>query len=446
MENTTHQSSGIWEKNRMLIKGFMIGFLILIMLIPVAMLSGLVSEREELQNTVTNEISSKWATQQTITGPVMMIPYLTSNDTAKRSERKYIYYLPEKLDINGKILPEVRHRSLYEVTLYRSNLFLTGMFDPAGLSKAGIPAENILWSECQLMVGLNDARGLEDEVQLQWDTATHVLEAGVPDNSAITSGLSTKVVLDANKKVSFRVNIKVKGSSYLYFTPVGKTTEVTIASTWKDPAFDGQYLPSQPAIITDSGFNAHWKILQVSRNYPQLWKNSTKYDIESASFGIRLIQPTDGYAKTQRTVKYALLIIALTFTIFFFVEIFQKRQIHPLQYILVGIALCVFYSLLLSISEYTGFNTAYLLASAATVTLISLYILGIFKKTKIVAGFAASLGGLYAYIFILIQLKDYALLFGSIGLFIILAVIMFYSRKIDWYGTTPPKLNIPENE
>lgn len=418
----------------MLIKGFFIGFLILIMLIPVAMLSNLVWEREELQNKVTTEISSKWASQQTVTGPVMIIPYLEHKDNSKQAEKKYLYYLPEKLDINGKLLPEVRHRSLYEVTLYRSDLLLTGTFDPAGIAKAGIAAEDILWDECYLVMGLDDARGLEDEVQLQWDTATHVLEAGLPGNSAVEKGLGSKVAFRAERKIPFRINIKLKGSSYLYFTPVGKTTEVVLTSPWKDPAFDGQYLPSQPATITDSGFTARWKVLQVSRSYPQLWKDAT-YDIKSASFGVRLIQPTDGYAKTQRTIKYALLIIALTFTIFFFVEIFQKRQIHPLQYILVGIALCVFYTLLLSISEYTGFNTAYLVAATATVTLISLYVLGIFRQMKIMAGFATALGSLYAYIFILIQLKDYALLFGSIGLFVILAIIMFYSRKIDWYNT-----------
>jgi inner membrane protein len=147
------------------------------------------------------------------------------------------------------------------------------------------------------------------------------------------------------------------------------------------------------------------------------------------------VQPTDSYAKTQRSVKYAILIIALTFTIFFFLEVLQKRQVHPLQYVLVGIALCVFYTLLLSISEYTGFNIAYVISATATVLLISLYTLGIFRQVKIAAGFAAALGGLYTYLFVLIQLQDYALLFGSIGLFVIIAIIMFYSRKINWYGT-----------
>jgi inner membrane protein len=244
------------------------------------------------------------------------------------------------------------------------------------------------------------------------------------------------VQVDSQQKIAFSISLKIKGSSFLYFTPTGKTTVASVSSTWKHPSFDGQYLPSQPATVSENGFSAQWKILQVSRSYPQVWTDANEFDINKSAFGVKLLQPTDGYAKTQRSVKYAIMIIALTFTIFFFVEIFQKRRVHPLQYILVGIALCVFYTLLLSISEYIGFNGAYAIASLATVSLIGLYVLGIFKKLQIAAGFATALGALYTYIFVLIQLQDYALLFGSVGLFVILAVIMYFSRKIDWYCAT----------
>jgi inner membrane protein len=426
---------GFFDRNRMLIKGFFIGFLILIMLIPVVMLSELVSERQQRQQQVTEEISSKWASAQTIVGPIIMLPYYTRTDSSKTIVRKYIYLMPDRLDVNGKVFPEVRHRSLYDVTLYRSDLQLTGMFDPAALQKLAIPPGSISWSEAQFVLGLNDVRGLEDNIALQWDTVNTSLEAGIPNNTVVQTGLGARVMLTPEKTVQFRVSVKLKGSSYLYFTPVGKTTEVALNSTWKDPAFDGQYLPAHPAVITDSGFSARWKVLQVSRSYPQAWTDASTFDITASAFGVKLLQPTDRYAKTERSVKYAMLIIALTFTIFFFVEIFQKRQVHPLQYILVGIALCVFYTLLLSISEYTGFNTAYLIASLATVLLISTYVQGIFRQLKIAAGFFFALAALYTYIYILIQLQDYALLAGSIGIFVILAVIMYFSRKIDWYAT-----------
>jgi inner membrane protein len=241
------------------------------------------------------------------------------------------------------------------------------------------------------------------------------------------------VIADDQNPIAFSLDIKLKGSELLYFTPVGRTTEVNMTSSWKDPAFDGQYLPDT-SDISGKGFSAWWKVMQVSRNYPQCWADGT-YDLASSSFGVRLIQPTDNYAKSERSVKYAILFIALTFTVFFFLEILQRKQVHPLQYILVGFALCIFYTLLLSISEYTGFNAAYIIAGSATVALIGLYVWSIFKKGRIALGFTLALGGLYAYIFILIQLQDYALLFGSIGLFIIIAILMFYSRKIDWYNS-----------
>lgn len=363
------------------------------------------------------------------------MPYKTyyQKDGKTYETISHMYLLPEQLFINGKVLPEVRHRSLYSVTLYRSDLNLSGKFLPLPVEQLKVPKENIMWSDCRLMIGLNDARGLEEEVVVNWSGTQKTFEAGVPDSKVITEGLSVPVALSPDTNNTFSVNLKLKGSGHLYFTPVGKTTEVKLSSTWANPAFDGQYLPLTTASVSDSGFNAQWKVLQVSRSYPQFWLADSNYDVEASSFGVKLIQPADGYVKTQRSVKYAILFIALTFIIFFFLEILQKKQVHPLQYILVGFALTIFYTLLLSISEYTGFNTAYFIAATSTVSLIGLYTWSIFRL-KTALGFTVALGSLYAYIFILIQLQDYALLFGSIGLFAILAVIMFYSRKIDWYG------------
>lgn len=436
MENQQNLVTGIYERNKILLKGLLIGFLILVMMIPVAFIFELVREREQRQQEVIQEISSKWASAQNIQGPLLLIPYIVHATENTHQQKKYINLLPEKLNIVGNVMPEVRHRSLYQVTLYRSDIAMSGSFDPSIVDKMGIPNEDILWNECSLVLGLDDSRGLQENVKLTWGDTTAILEAGVPNNNIIKTGLNAPIALNREAPAAFSINVQLKGSNYLYFTPVGKTTEVTITSPWKNPSFDGQYLPTDAVDITDKGFTAKWKVLEVSRNYPQVWKDDLGYEILKSAFGLKLLQPTDGYSKTDRSLKYAILIIALTFIVFFFIEIFQKRQIHPLQYILVGIALCVFYTLLLSISEYTGFDTAYLIAATATVSLISLYVFSIFKKMKIAAGFTLALGGLYTYLFILIQLQDYALLCGSIGLFVILSIIMYFSRKIDWYNTT----------
>lgn len=424
-----------WEANRLLIKGLIIGVLILVMMIPSALIFNLVQERAERQQQVIHEVSSKWAEPQTIVGPVLMLPYTEFSTDSKgqtTSSRSMAYFLPDKLDIQGGLTPEKRHRSIYDVTLYRSEITLNGNFDKLNLAALNIRPENVLWNEARLTMGLSDARGLEDEVPLTWNGSNQKLEAGVPENDVLTAGLQAAVACSAEGSGTFSIKLKIKGSEYFYFTPLGKSTSVKLKSNWQNPAFDGKYLPNSTVDVSDKGFSATWKIQQASRPYPQQWTNANQKLSESA-FGVRLVQPTDNYAKTERSVKYALLFIGLTFAVFFFIELLQKKQIHPLQYFLVGVALTVFYTLLLSFSEYIGFNKAYAIAAVATITLIGLYVWSMFKHGKIAIGFTLALGSLYAYIFFLIQLQDYALLFGSVGLFVVVALAMYSSRKVDWY-------------
>lgn len=436
--NDQTPAPSFWDRNRILIKGFIIGFLILLMLIPAIFISNLVYERQSRQTEVINEVSSKWADEQTVTGPVLVVPYrqFTTSADGKTTTAtdKTAYLLPETLNVVAAMQPEVRHRSIFDVILYRSGMDLSGNFNLSTLNTLDIPAQNIMWQNVRLVVGLNDLRGLEEQVTLNWNGTKSTFEPGVGDNKVIKQGLNASVLIDSNAKATFNINVKVKGSGKLYFTPVGKITEVTMSAPWQDPAFDGAYLPSETPVLTEKGFTAKWKILPGARQYPQCWKDYDP-DLGKSAFGVKLLQPVDGYAKTQRSTKYAILFIALTFIIFFFLEILQKRNVHPLQYVLVGFALSIFYTLLLSISEYTGFNTAYFIATTATVSLIGMYVWNMFKNIRTAIIFTITLAGLYGYIFILIQLQDYALLFGSIGLFLMLAVIMYYSRKIDWYGT-----------
>lgn len=432
-------NNSIFEKNKLLIKGFFIGFLILLMLIPKFMVQGLVNERAFLQEQATKEISKKWADAQTVIGPILAVPYKKYNQRSNGGtfpSYHTVYILPEKLKIDGQVIPEEKKRSIYQVSLYRSDLNLSGKFSNDVFDKLGIDTNNIQWDKCKLIVGISDARGLEQEVALDWNGTKHIMEPSIDRKPVFGTEMISSISYKAATSESFNIKLKVKGSTHLHFVPVGKTTTVNLASKWEDPSFDGYYLPDTST--TNNGFSAKWNILQVSRSFPQYWNDdnsATSQKLYNNSFGVKLIQPADHYIKTQRSVKYAILIIGLTFVVFFFVEIMQKVRIHPLQYILVGIALIVFYTLLLSISEYTGFNTAYLIAAIATVTLIGTYVWSVVKKGKVAAGFTVSLAALYTYLFMLIQLEEYALISGSIGLFVILALIMFYSRKIDWYST-----------
>ncbi len=423
--------------NRFLFKGILVAFLVLVMLIPSLFVFNLVEERAKRQDDVVHEVSSKWAGSQVVTGPVLIVPYVEKQllkDGKEGMVRGTAYILPEELKVTGNISPQEKKRGLYSVTLYRAKVNLAGRFGKMPLKMLNVDPENILWNEAKILLNVDDVRGIDDIVSLDWNTDKLQMEAGVPDNSLFKEGLNSPVSLSADGEYSFSVSLSLKGSEYLYFTPTGKTTTTDITANWKDPSFDGLYLPESSSVNGNS-FKAHWKILPLARNFPQAWKDSEQ-NLKKAAYGVRMIQAVDGYSQTSRSVKYAILFISLTFTFFFFLEILQKRRIHPIQYLLVGIALSVFYTLLLSISEYTGFQLAYFIASLATITLIATYVHSIFKSTATTAGFGVVLGSLYGCIFILIQSEDRALLFGSIGLFAIVAVIMYFSRKVDWYGAS----------
>ncbi|RLD77336.1 MAG: cell envelope integrity protein CreD, partial [Bacteroidetes bacterium] len=230
---------------------------------------------------------------------------------------------------------------------------------------------------------------------------------------------------------SFSFSLNLRGSEELYFIPLGKNTDVTIHAPWPNPKFNGAYLPDNHN-ITEEEFTANWHLLHLNRNYPQRWLGN-QYNVAESSFGVNLLIPVDHYQKSERSAKYAIMIIAFTFLIFFFVEVLNRTRIHPIQYLLVGLALIIFYSLLIAISEHINFNISYLISSAAVIVIVTLYSKSIYKNTRQTTITGLTLVILYGFIFITLQLQDYALLMGIIGLFIVMAIVMYLSRKINWY-------------
>ncbi len=422
------------------IKGLTVAILTLLLLIPTAFISNLIQERLNRQETVKEEVYSKWASNQSLMGPVLAIPYqeyvLSDTPGTQKLKRSLLFLMPETLDIRGEILPHQRHRSIFDVTVYQAEINLTGSFSPIDLASLGIAPDQLLLNEAFLYLELSDFRGLEEQLKLNWDNQDLLLGNDMISNGLPEHALGTLIKLSPeslSENHRFSTKIKLKGAEDLMFIPVGKTTTTHLKSPWNNPSFIGNFLPNNPADISDSGFTADWKILHLNRTFPQVWKG-TEYSVKSSAYGVKLLNKTDSYAKTERSVKYAILFISLTFAFYFFIEALNNKKIHLVQYVLVGMALCVFYTLLLSISEYINFNWAYLIASLATISLITFYTKSAFGRWKIAALFGGVLSGLYGFIFILIQLQDGALLFGSIGLFLLLSVIMYYSRKIDWYG------------
>jgi inner membrane protein len=439
----------VWTKSKLLIKALIIGILVLLLQIPAFYVRNLIEEREARQNEAIAEVSSKWAGQQNITGPILVLPYWANegDSTQKKRSKHYASFLPDELNVSAKLIPQEKSRGIYKVILYNSKINISGLFKTVQPQKLNIPVENIIWDESFIRLHLSDYKGLNEEPTLTWNDQSLNLMAQSIDPVAMEEGLIAPITLTGIndlKDIRFSSELNLSGSEKLLFTPVGKSTSVQLASSWPHPSFTGNILP-QTSQVNDSGFSAAWKSLSHKRNFPQQWKdddflvyqikenrvagNST---ISNASFGVDLFVPVNGYQKTMRSIKYAALCILLTFAAFFIIETNNKKSIHPFQYGLIGVALILFYTLLLSFSEYIGFNPAYAIASVFTIGLIAWFVKGILASSRLAILLSSILMLLYVYVFTILQLQDYSLLLGSVGLFITLGVIMYYSRKIQW--------------
>ena len=428
------------------LKGIITGALILALMIPSVLVQELIEERRNRQNEVIDEVSDKWARSQVITGPFLTVPYTYEE---KNSEGKVYTYernmtiLPENLSINGTVLPHFKKRSIFQVALYKTDLQLTGNF----IIDRSIadPSETIYWERARLCIGVSDIRGIEQQPSGTFNGQPLKFESGIHDTSFKNArGASVPVDLsltDSSSDLSFSIPLLLKGSDSFQMIPLGKTTTAVIKSDWTAPSFNGNFLPEYT--LDDKGFNAKWNVLHFNRDFPQVWKN-TSYKAEDFSFGLSLLQPADSYAKVLRTSKYAILFIGLTFGFFYLLEILLGHRVHPVQYVLTGLALVIFYTLLLSITEVSSFNLAYFISSIATIALITLYSKHLFSIWKHALVIGSFLTALYGYIYILLQLEDSALLAGSIGLFILIGIAMYLSRRINWYPN-PEKTDLLSN-
>jgi inner membrane protein len=430
-------------KDSIVVRVFLIGFLIIILLIPSAMVMVLIEEREQRRNSVIHEINSKWALWQTLTGPVLGIPYKVfhtkefyEDKVLKKTvseEIKTAYFLPDRLNIRGSIFPETRYRGIYQSVVYTADLEVSGEFLFPDFESWNIPDEHVMWDGAILSFGISEMRGINKNIQLNWGKDQLNPKPGVKNKKIYTNGISTRVVINKDEKNTFSMKLNLRGSEKINFYPLGRLTEVDLKSKWSSPSFEGAFLP-KTRVINKDGFLAHWEIFDYNRDYPQYWQEDA-WDIANSKFGLELIRPIDEYQKTSRSSKYSILFIALTFLAFFLLfELINKRRIHPIQYLLVGAALVLFYLLLLSLSEHLPFDTAYLISSISIVLLTTVYTRSISGKKSLALIMGIIITGLYGFLYVLLRIEDYSLLIGSLGLFVILSLVMIFTRKIDWYS------------
>ncbi len=420
-------------KRSILLRMILVGALSLALLVPAIIIMNLIQERETTHSTAISEVSDKWGAAQIISGPALTIPYYIDD---KKSVREYYHVLPESLAITATAEPEIRYRGPHKVVLYTTRVHMTGTFvlpDPASLH---MKADSRMWGEAALALGIADTRGIKN-INLIWENKNYPVEPGVVSNDFLKTGVTIHPEVSPQQSVhTFSAEITLQGAVDLQFIPVGKNTVATITSAWKNPSFVGRFLP-EARTVDENGFSARWKVLHLNRNFPQHWVGGTvkpDFNLNDNAFGVRLIQTVDEYQKTMRSAKYAIMFISLTFLSFFLTEVLTKKTVHPIQYSLIGMGLLLFYCLLLSLSEQIRFNYAYVISSACVIALIATYTRSVLRSNTFALIISGVLTLLYGFLFVILQLEDYALLFGSLGLFLILAAVMYMTRNVDWFA------------
>jgi inner membrane protein len=430
-------------RNSQMLRLFSVGFLALLLQIPIAMIGGLVSERQERREAAVAEVSSKWGNVQVITGPALVVPYThrwteasAGGPQITRSETRNAIFLPEQLHARGSIDSEIRNRGIFTVPVYRLVLMVEGEFARPSFSELGIEPAAVAWERAHLAIGISDARAIQEETAVSWNDNK---VAFLPGTGAFTdggAGIHAVVgVTTATQRVKFSFPLSLNGSVGVYLTPFARSTVVELQSNYGHPSFQGSWLPADRS-VSSSAFQAKWSIPFLGRNYPQAWRaeSAMREAIDGSRFGVELVNPVDQYRMAERSVKYAGLFILLTFATVWLIEVLSAVRVHPIQYLMLGGALCLFYLLELSLSEHLGFPMAYAIASISIVGMVVGYCVVALRRIRRAIIVGAGVALLYAYLYILLINEDYALLIGSLGLFGILAAIMYVTRRVDWYA------------
>src|SRR2546430_12627973 len=425
------------------------------MLIPLLMIQGVLSDRLARRNEAVDDITSSWGKDQHIIGPVLVVPYLHHGTVVRsvtlpdgRVETRevaettvaFAYFLPDTLEITGDVQTQTLHRGIYDAAVFRGLINLSGKFPVPDMAALKIDPKDVLWKDAAVTLAVSDLRGTRESLVLDWGGKKIQLQPG-SQLPGYTTGVTAPLANDQpiTAPVTFSIALDLNGSSGIFFAPFGVQNVVTLKANWPDPGFRGAFLPADRNVRAD-GFEAIWKVSYYGRDYPQRWTSRAGNErfitlaVGNSLFGTQFLRVLDAYRYVERSIKYGVLFFVLIFTTFFLFEVTAKQKIHPLQYLMVGAALCLFYLLLLSISEFIGFGLAYLIAAVASTLLITWYcrfFLGGGVRTLMIG---AGLAGGYTFLYITLRQQDYALLMGSIALFIVLAVMMYVTRKIDWYA------------
>ena len=433
-------------------KFFLVLLLVLLLMIPLGLIWFLVSERETRANAVTQEVAELWGRDQHISGPFLVVPYsvkVVINQGDKQVEQfqeRRAVLLPDSLTINGEAKTEIRHRAIYDVTVYGASLTLAGRFATPDINLVDNDIASVRWKDAVLAVGISDVSGLKEGATLSIGARDIPFEPSIGLSDNPMQGIHARIggVSDTPDQMSatfdFKFALSLNGSSSLDFAPVGRETRVAVASNWPHPSFSGALLPETRDVRSD-GFTASWRVPHLARSVPQIWSLANpalhQYGLDRFSsylFGVKFYVPVDYYDLVNRAAKYGIMFLAVAFMAVFVLELTSGKRVHPAQYVLVGLAMILFYALLLSFAEHIGFPLAYFIASAATGGMLSLYV-G-YALSRAAKGFVmlCIFLILYGLLYLILRLEDYALLAGAVAGFVMLTVTMFATLRVNWSG------------
>jgi inner membrane protein len=438
----------------------MLLLLLLLLVMPLDSLDSMLRERLSRRNNVVSEIHGTWGPSQHVVGPCLVVPYkhwykvwrdqvieFDDKGEPKRvkkvevpeCELRQVYFLPEELNIAGTLAPKKLHRSIYETVVYAAQIKLSGRF-VVQPDKLKIKVEDVVWEDAQVTMAIADLRGASEAIQIKFGEGVSQFMPGCKIEG-YTTGISAPVKITGemvNKDIAYEMDLKFQGSQIFAIAPVGVKNTVKLTSSWPDPSFQGAFLPSERT-VTNQGFEAMWQVSFYGRDYPQLWtdkndKNEVRASaFNSSLFGVALLTLVDSYRSVERAVNYGQLFIAVILAVFFLFEILCALKIHPFQYLLVAAALSLFYLLLLAVSEFLDFILAYAIGAGVASLLIFCYSFAVLKSGKRTLVILAGLVINYTFLYFILQMQDYSLLTGSFLLSLLLAAVMYTTRKVNWY-------------
>lgn len=431
------------ERRSVTFKVATIAILILVLLIPIGMIENVVVDRMQIASIATLDIQSAWGGEQVVSGPILRLPFKKEKISAYGApyiDDQVAYLLSNSVSMSAAIDSEERYRGIHKVPVYRAEISVAGQFDLDALEELGVAEEDVDWSTAELLMGISDSGAINEIPMVTVEGRVSNLTGGAEQIQSLPpqlrAGIGKELKLDLERSVlEFDISVSINGTSELLFLPLAETSQINASSNWPSPSFSGRRLPTKRDVRED-GFSAEWQTSSLGRNLPGQWidKHETS-DVSGDALGVKFMQPIGLYQLMLRAMKYAVMFVGLTFVTYFLLEIIGNLRLHPMQYLLVGLANSLFYLLLLSLAEHIGFGIAYLMSAVASASLISGYSVTILARRGRVVAMSAVLLGLYTFLYLTLQAESLALLAGSIGLWVVLAAVMYLTRRIDWYAS-----------